>query len=123
MAAKSAVVSRTEMRKKEKLGIRLLERGMRAKEVAQDKRIDVHPSTVQRWARKHEIVLTFPYNRHKDREDLVDVKEIIRLRKKTARIGGKVKPLFTLAEIAGLCRCSRSSVKQIVAIATKDGKL
>jgi len=122
MAAKSAAVSRTEMRKKEKLGIRLLKRGMRAKDIAGDDRIKVHPSTVQRWARKHDIVLIFPYNRHKDREDLVDVKEILRLRKKTARIGGKVKPLFTYEEIAGLCRCSRSYVKQVVAKAKKSEK-
>jgi len=123
MASKQTVVSREEMRKKEALGVRLLKRGVRAKAVAQDKRIQVHPSTVQRWARKHDIVLTYPYNRHKDREDLVDVKEILRLRKKTAKIGGKLKPLFTLDEIAGLCDCSRSYVKQVVSKAKKEKKL
>jgi transposase len=123
MPAKRVTVSRAEMRKKEKLGIRLLKKGMRAKAVAQDERIQVHPSTVQRWARKHDIVLTYPYNRHKDRGDLVDVKEIVRLRKKKSKIAGKWKPIFTLSEIAGLCSCSRSYVKQVVAKAKEEGKL
>jgi hypothetical protein len=40
--------TREEMRKKEQLGLRLLKKGMRAKAVAEDERIQVHPSTVQR---------------------------------------------------------------------------
>lgn len=108
------------MREKEKLALKLLRKGKLAADVARDTRIDVHPTTVQRWAKKHDIDLTYPYNRHEGRDDLVDVKEIIRLRKKK---GIKGRPLFTRAEIAGLCQCSESYVKQVIAKAKKEGKL
>jgi MarR-like DNA-binding transcriptional regulator SgrR of sgrS sRNA len=45
------------------------------------------------------------------------------LRKKTIKMDGKRKPVFTLAEIAELCECSRSYVKQVVAKAREEGKL
>lgn len=112
--------SQNEMRKKEKLGIKLLHKGMRAVDVAKDKRIDVHPTTVQRWAKKHDIELTYPYNRHSSREDLVNKKEIIRLRKMK---NGRGRPLFTRVEIAGICECSESYVKQVIAKAKEDGLL
>lgn len=116
-------MSREEMRKKEKLALRLLRKNMRAADVARDERIDVHPTTVQRWAKKAGIELTYPYNRHESRDDLVDKKEILRLRKRAMIVDGKRKPLFTLEEIAGLCNCSRSYVKRVCAQARKEGKL
>lgn len=82
----------------------------------------VHPTTVQRWAKKHGIELAYPYNRHEDRDDLVDVKEIVRLRKRR-RPGGKGKGLFTLQEIADMCECSRSYVKQVLSKAREEGRL
>jgi len=112
--------ARDEMRKKEKLGIKMLRKGMRAADVARDKRIDVHPTTVQRWAKKHDIELTYPYNRHSGREDLVNKSEIVRLRKMKNSRG---RPLFTRIEIAGLCECSESYVKQVIAKAKEDGLL
>lgn len=108
------------MRKKEELAVKLLEKGKRAVEVARDKRINVHPTTVQRWAKKNHIELTFPYNRHEDRVTLVDTNEIIRLRKKK---GIGKRPLFTTLEIAGLCQCSESYVKRVLTKARREGKL
>jgi transposase len=99
--------------------IKLLKKGHTAAYTAEE--VGVHPTTVQRWAKANGIDLTYPYNRHADREDLVDVKEIVRLRKRKAP--GRDKPLFTLAEIAELCGCSRSYVKQVVARARQEGQL
>lgn len=103
----------------EKAAVRLLRKGHTAARVAQHKDVNVHPTTVQRWAAKHGIELKYPYNRHVGREDLVSISEILRLRKR--RNAGK--PLFTLAEIAELCDCSRSYVKQVCAKARKEGRL
>jgi transposase len=116
----SQSISREEMRRKEKLAIQLLKKGKRVSEVAQDKRIGVHRTTVQRWAKKNGIELEFPYDRHAKRDDLVDVKEIIRLRKKK---NSKGRYVFTRAEIAGLCKCSEGYVKKVLTQAKKDGKL
>ena len=103
----------------EKAAIRLLKKGHTAAYAAAHEDVQVHPTTVQRWAKKHGIELAFPFNRHGDREDLVDVKEILRLRKR--RHQGK--PLFTYEEIAGLCNCSRSYVSKVLAEARKNGKI
>jgi len=100
--------------------IKLLQEGHSAVYAAE--RAGVHPTTVQRWAKKHGLGLKYPYNRHADREDLVDVKEIIRLRKRKASRKDK-KSLFTLAEIAEMCGCSRSYVKQVLAKAREEGRL
>jgi hypothetical protein len=107
------------MAKKEERAVALLREKHTAADVARHRSVRVHPTTVQRWARKHGIVLKYPYNRHQGRTDLVDVGEILRLCKR--RINGK--PLFTLAEIAELCECSRSYVKLVCAKARKEGKL
>lgn len=115
------ITLREVMRKKEELAVELLEKGeLTAKQVANDRRINVHPTTVQRWAKKNHIELRFPYNRHEDRLNLVDVSEIIRLRKKK---GIGKRPLFTYLEIAGLCQCSESYVKKVIIQAKKEGKL
>jgi len=103
----------------EKAAVRLLRKGHTAASVAQHKSVQVHPTTVQRWATKHGIQLKYPYNRHAGRDDLVSISEILRLRKR--RNAGK--PLFTLAEIADLCDCSRSYVKQVCAKARAEGQL
>lgn len=100
--------------------VKLLKRGESAAYAAQE--TGVHPTTVQRWAKKHGIALTYPYNRHQDRDDLVDTKEILRLHKRKASRKNP-KPLFTLAEIAELCGCSRSYVKQVIAKAREEGRL
>lgn len=97
----------------------LLKAGYTAADAARHRSVKVHPTTVQRWARKHGIELQYPYNRHEDREDLVDVAEIVRLRRR--RFQGK--PLFTLQEIADMCECSRSYVKQVCARAREKEKL
>lgn len=100
--------------------MRLLKKGHSAAFAAT--RTGVHPTTVQRWAKKHGIQLAYPYNRHEDRDDLVDVKEIVRLRKRKAP-SRKGKGLFTLQEIADMCGCSKSYVKQVVAKAREEGRL
>ena len=74
---------------------------------------------MRRWAAKHGIKLEYPYNRHQNRDDLVDVGEILRLRKRLS----SGKPLFTLQEIAELCDCSHSYVKQVCAVARAEGTL
>lgn len=104
----------------EALVIKLLKKGHPAAYAAE--RAGVHPTTAQRWAKKHGIELTYPYNRHEDRDDLVDVKEIVRLRKRKASRKNP-KPLFTLQEIADMCGCSRSYVKQVLAKAREEGRL
>jgi transposase len=104
----------------EELVIKLLKKGKSAAYAAE--RAGVHPTTAQRWAKKHEIELSYPFNRHATRDDLVDVKEIIRLRKRKASRKSD-KPLFTLQEIAELCGCSRSYVKQVLAKAREEGRL
>jgi transposase len=104
----------------EALVIKLLKQKKSAAYAAE--RAGVHPTTAQRWAKKHGIKLSYPYNRHAARDDLVDVKEIVRLRK--LKVSPKnEKPLFTLQEIADLCGCSRSYVKQVLAKARKEGRL
>ena len=100
--------------------IKLLKKGHTAAYAAE--KAGVHPTTVQRWAKKHGIGLSYPYNRHESREDLVDVKEIVRLRKRKKKRGSD-KPMFTLAEIAEMCGCSRSYVKQVLAKAREEGRL
>lgn len=107
------------MAQKEERAVALLRKGISAVQVAQDRRIQVHPTTVQRWAHKHGIVLEFPFNRHQGRKDLVDVGEILRLRRRS--VNGKF--LFTIPEIAKLCQCSPSYVKQVCTKARKEGKL
>lgn len=99
--------------------MRLLKKGHTAAYVAHHKDVQAHPTTVQRWAKKHGIELEYPYNRHQNRDDLVDVQEILRLRRR--QTAGK--PLFTLAEIADLCDCSRSYVKKVCAKARREGQL
>lgn len=103
----------------EKAAVRLLRKGHSAASAARHKDVRVRPSTVRRWARKHGIKLEYPYNRHQNRDDLVDVQEIIRLRKRTLQ----GKPLFTLEEIGELCGCSRSYVKKVCAKAREEGQL
>jgi len=115
-------VSREDMRQKEKLAMRMLKRGKTAAAVARDERIQVHPTTIQRWARKNGISLA-PYNRHEQRDDLVDKGKVLRLRKQFSVVNGKRKPSFTLKEVAGLCGCSPSYVKKVCARARKEGKL
>jgi transposase len=103
----------------ERAAVRLLKKGHTAVYAARHKDVQVHPSTVQRWAKKHGIELVFPHNRHEGREDLVDTAEIIRLRR---RRNGR-KPMFTMAVIAELCSCSQSYVKKVCAGARREGKL
>ena len=105
--------------KQEQAAVRLLKKGHTAAYVADQKDVGVHRTTVQRWARKHGIELTYPHNRHDERVDLVNTDEILRLRKRC--IGGK--PLFTYEEIAGLCDCSRSYVSKVLVKARKEGKI
>lgn len=107
---------------KEEFGIQLLKSGMRSCDVARHARIAVDPSTVSRWAKKHGFSLP-RYNRHKDRVDLLDHKEVIRLRKQKVGKRDRRRPAFTLQEIADLCGCSLSYVKKIVSKAKKSGKL
>lgn len=99
--------------------LRLLRAGHTAAYAAAHPSVRVHPTTVQRWAEKHGIKLEFPFNRHQVRDDLVDVREILRLRRR--KHAGK--PLFTLQEIGDLCGCSASYVKQVCARARREGKL
>lgn len=101
----------------EALVVKLLKKGHSALAAAEE--AGVHPTTAQRWAKKHGIELAYPFNRHEGRDDLVDVKEIVRLRKRKS----SGKPLFTLQEIADLCGCSRSYVKQVLAKAREEGRL
>jgi len=108
-----------EFEAKERAAVKLLLEGHSAAHVARQRSVSVHPTTVQRWAAKHGIKLAYPYNRHETRDDLVDVDEIIRLRKR--QLNGA--PLFTQQEIADMCDCSRSYVKQVCAKARKDGRL
>jgi hypothetical protein len=107
------------MAKKEERAVALLRQKHTAASVANHRSVQVHPTTVQRWARKHGILLTYPYNRHEGRKDLVDVDEILRLRRR--QIDGKC--IFTLGDIADLCECSLSYVKQVCAKARREGKL
>jgi len=104
---------------KERAAIPLLKKGHTAVYVGAHKNVGVHPTTVQRWARKHGIELKYPHNRHDERVDLVNTAEILRLRKR--KHGGK--PLFTYEEIAGLCDCSRSYVSKVLTTAREEGKL
>lgn len=76
-----------------------------------------HPTTVQRWAKKLGHNLEYPHNRHKERTDLVDKDEILRLRAREH----EGKHLFTLNEIAEMCDCSVSYVKKVLA-QTKEQK-
>lgn len=108
-------MTRKQRNEKEELGVQLLRNGFCTADVAKDKRIGVHPSTVRRWAKKHDIELAFPHNRHQRRVDLIDIGKILRLRKR--KTGGKY--LFTRKEIAALCGCSESYVIKIVAKANK----
>jgi DNA invertase Pin-like site-specific DNA recombinase len=104
---------------KKKAALRLLRKGVTAAQVAEHKEVRVHRTTVQRWAKEAGIELRWPHNRHKEREDLVDAAEIIRLRKRKT----EGRPLFTYEEIAALCSCSRSWVSRVLAEARRDGKL
>lgn len=104
---------------RKKAAVRLLKKGLTAAEVAAHTEVRVHRTTVQRWAKEAGIELRWPHNRHKDREDLVNDAEILRLRKR--KHGGK--PLFTYEEIARLCDCSRSWVSRVLAEARRAGKL
>lgn len=105
--------------KQEKAAIRLLKKGYTAADAARHKSVQVHPTTVQRWAEKHGIELQYPYNRHVSRTDLVDKEEIIRLRRR--RSAGRY--LFTVQEIAEMVACSYSYVKQVLAAARSEGRL
>lgn len=100
---------------KEDLAIELLLGGKSATEVARDGRIDVHRSTVSRWAKKRGIELP-PYNRHVFRDDLVDTSEIVRLRRREM----EGRPMFTHQDIAGVVGCSTSYVKKVLAKSRKD---
>lgn len=104
---------------REEVAVRLLKKGHTATYVARHKDVQAHPTTVRRWATKHGIKLEYPYNRHQGREDLVDVAEILRLRRRK----NDGTPVFTLLEIAELCGCSRSYVKQVCTKARTEGKL
>jgi transposase len=97
--------------------IKIMKRGHTAAYAAE--KVGVHPTTVQRWAKKAGLELEYPYNRHQSRDDLVDTDEIVRLRKRVE----DGKPVFTLAEIAEMVGCSRSYVKQVVARAREEGSL
>ena len=105
--------------RQEKAAVRLLKKGHKAAHVARHKDVRVHSTTVQRWAEKHGIELSYPYNRHADRDDLVDKEEIVRLRRR--RNGGGF--LFTIQEIADMMECSYSYVKQVCAAAREEGRL
>jgi transposase len=104
--------------KEEARAIRWLRKGKTAAWAA--KRVEVHPTTVQRWAKKHGIELEFPYNRNQDRTDLVDNDYIIRLSAERFDDG---KRMFTQREIAELAKCSESWVKKVRARARADGLL
>lgn len=96
------------------VAISLIKEGTTAADIA--KRVGVHPSTVQRWVKKAGYRLEYPYNRHKERTDLVDKDEILRLRAREH----EGKPLFTLNEIAEMCDCSVSYVKKVLAQAKEQ---
>jgi len=104
--------------KQERRAVAILRRGRTAAHAARE--VGVHPTTVQRWAQKHEIELQYPFNPHVLRDDLVDTREIVRLRRKRR---GDGRPLFTYPEIADLVGCSSSYVKQVCARARADGTL
>lgn len=98
----------------------LLREGQTAASVAE--MAGVHRTTVQRWAKQEGIVLVYPFNRHAGRDDLIDVEKIVKLRRRKSAYN-KGRPLFTLQDIAEMCGCSRSYVKQVVAKARAEGRL
>ena len=103
--------------KEEERAIRWLRKNKTAAYAA--KKVGVHPTTVQRWALKHGIELSYPYNRHEGRTDLVDTDEIIEL-------SGRWEDgtyLFTQAEIAEMMGCSISYIKKVRARARAEGLL
>ncbi len=102
-----------------KAAFRLLRQGCTAASASRHKDVQVRPATVRRWAAVEGIQLHYPYNRHQARTDLVDTAEIVRLRKR--RLGNRA--FFTIKEIAAMCECSQSYVKQIVATARRECKL
>jgi DNA-binding CsgD family transcriptional regulator len=111
---------------KEDRAIQWLIKGKRASWTANQ--LGVHPTTVQRWAAKHGIKLEYPYIRAQDRTDLIDKKEILRLRKLrmvyTSERGRPVdRHMFAYPEIAEMMGCSASYVKQVCMEARQNGLL
>lgn len=97
----------------EREAMRLWDLGRRSTYIATT--LGVNPSTVTRWAHKNGKKVDYPSRK----VATIDVKEIVKLRKKTTRDG---KPTFSHREIAELVECSKSRVAQILNEARKKDK-